>query len=505
MKTVEDYEAIRRAYFIEKQSIRAIRRELGYDRETIRKAITHAGPPGYQLKEPRPARVLGPYQTRIKALLDESDQQRRKQRYTAHRIYELLVAEGYAGSEGAVHNYVSQQRRQRKVRPAFLPLAYEPGRDAQVDWCEAEVELGGVRKLVKLFIMRLNYSRVRFVMAFPFEKQEAFFAGHIEAFAFFGGVPQRITYDNLKTAVFKILEGRNRQEQQAFKTFRSHYLFESNYCTPGQGHEKGGVENDVGYTQRNFMAPVLKVAGYAELNQSLRQACLDDVDRHIRGHEQPVAALWRAEQPLLLPLPSQDYAACVSYPVKPNGYSQVELDTNRYSVPVTARDSQLVLQAYPFQVRILSAEKVIAEHPRCFGREQDILNPVHYLPLLEQRPGAFDYAAPIKQWRKQWPPAYEELLVTLRQRWPEGSGVREFIGVLKLHQQHPADLVEAAVKDALTLGATHLDGVQLCLRQRLSATQLPAALVMNAHPELAQLGCQPVYLHQYDWLLSQPQ
>ena len=94
MKTLEDYEAIRRAYFIEQLSIRAIRRKLGYDRETIRKAITHAGPPGYQLKEPRPARVLGPYQVKIKELLDESEKQRRKQRYTAHCIYELLVAEG---------------------------------------------------------------------------------------------------------------------------------------------------------------------------------------------------------------------------------------------------------------------------------------------------------------------------------------------------------------------------------------------------------------------------
>jgi transposase len=502
MKTVEDYEAIRRAYFIEQLSIRAIQRKLGYDRDTIRKAITHAGPPGYQLKEPRAARVLGPYQAKIKELLEESDQQRRKQRYTAHRIYELLVAEGYAGSEGAVHNYVSRQRKKRKQRPAFLPLEFEAGRDAQADWCEAEVELDGVRRLVKLFIMRLNYSRVRFVMAFPFEKQEAFFAGHMEAFAFFGGVPQRITYDNLKTAVFKILEGRNRQEQETFKTFRSHYLFESNYCTPGQGHEKGGVENDVGYIQRNFMAPVLKVQDFVELNRILRQACLDDVQRHVRGQERPVAELWQAEQASLLPLPRQNYAACVSYPVKPNAYSQVELDTNRYSVPVTARDSQLVLQAYPFQIRILSEQKVIAEHPRCFGREQDIVDPLHYLPLLEQRPGALEYALPVRQWRKHWPPEYEALLSALRRRWPEGRGVREFIAVLKLHQVHPDNVVAAAVREAVELGAAHLDGVQLCLRQRLSAASLPPGLEMHTRPELAQIGCQPVNLQQYDQLLA---
>ncbi|HMN28402.1 MAG TPA: IS21 family transposase, partial [Caldilineaceae bacterium] len=158
--------------------------------------------------------------------------------------------------------YVSQQRQRRQQRTAYLPLEFEPGKDEQVDWhpggTRAEVELTGERAMVNLFILRLNYSRVRFVMAFPCQKQEAFFEGHVQAFHFLGGVPQRITYDNLKTAVFKLLQGRSRQEQETFKAFRSHYLFESNYCNPNQGHEKGGVENDVGYIQRNFMAPLRK-------------------------------------------------------------------------------------------------------------------------------------------------------------------------------------------------------------------------------------------------------
>ena len=115
-----------------------------------------------------------------------------------------------------------------------------------MDWGEATVEIGKERRTIQFFVMRLNYSKARFVMAFPFQKQEAFFEGHIQAFRFFGGVPRRITYDNLKTAVFRVLEGHNRQEQNAFIGFRSYYLFESNYCTPAQGHEKGGVESDVG-------------------------------------------------------------------------------------------------------------------------------------------------------------------------------------------------------------------------------------------------------------------
>ena len=176
-------------------------------------------------------------------------------------------------------HYVSQQRRARKHRPAYLPLEFDAGQDAQVDWGEAEVEINGVRQTVQMFVMRLNYSKARFVMAFPFQKQEAFFEGHIQAFHFFGGVPRRITYDNLKTAVFRVLEGHNRQEQRAFKAFRSHYLFESHYCTPAQGHEKGGVENDVGYAQRNFLRTDSESQDFAELNAMLHQACLNDMQR----------------------------------------------------------------------------------------------------------------------------------------------------------------------------------------------------------------------------------
>lgn len=249
MVTVDDYESIRKAYYVEGQSIREICRRLHHSRRLIRKAIDHAQPEGYRLKQERPATVLAAYKTKIDELIKESDQAPRKQRYTGHKVYQLLQAEGYQGCEGSVHNYVSQQRKAKKKRQAFLPLEFEPGQDAQVDWGEAVAEIGGERQKVQIFVMHMNHSKVRFVMAFPFQKQEAFFEGHIQAFHFLGGVPRRITYDNLKTAVYRVLEGHNRQEQNTFTAFRSYYLFESRYCTPAQGHEKGGVESDVGYVK----------------------------------------------------------------------------------------------------------------------------------------------------------------------------------------------------------------------------------------------------------------
>ncbi len=501
MKTVEDYEKIRKAYYVERLSIRAISRQMRYSRKLIRQALEDAEPKGYQLKGARQAPVLGSYHARIEELLNESEKMPRKQRYTAHKIYQLVQGEGYRGCESNVHTYVSQKRRAGKHRPAYLPLKFDIGQDAQVDWGEAQVEINGVRQTAQMFVMRLNYSKARFVVAFPFQKQEAFFEGHIRAFHFFEGIPRRITYDNLKVAVFRILEGHHRQEQRAFSAFRSHYLFESHYCTPAQGHEKGGVESDVGYAQRNFFAPIPKAKDFAELNTMLHQACMNDMLRNTRGENRSVAEVLLSEKSSLLPLEGRDFRACSNHLATVNPYSQVVFETNRYSVPSKYVGQQLPLRAYPFRVEVLSAAEVIAEHPRCLEREQDILNPLHYLGLLEQRPGAFEYALPVRQWRQKWTPEYEKMLDLLRHTKPDGSGVREFVSILKLHRDHPAEMVDRAVKQALDLGAAHLDGVQLCLRQILSPQESPPALVLD-HPKLAAVGYQPIRLEQYNQLLE---
>ena len=503
MKKVEDYEKIRKAYYVEGLSIREIGRRYHHSRRFVRKAINKPEPGEYQLTQPRPAKVLGPFKSRIQELIEESNTKLpRKQRYTGGKIYELICEEGYRGSEGTVHNYVSQQRRELKSGKAYLPLEYDPGRDAQVDWGEAVVILRGKRTKVQFLAMRLNYSRVRFVMAFPFQKQEAFLEGHIKGFHFFGGVPYRITYDNLRTAVYRILEGHKRQEQQAFKTFRSYYLFESYYCNPAQGHEKGGVENDVGYIQRNFFSPLPEVDSYEELNQVLLEQCKQNVHRHIRGKTNSVAELWKAELPCLLPLPAVDYQACKSLPVKANPYSQVSFDNNRYSVPVKYSNRQLMLRAFAFRIEVLFIDKVIAEHPRCFEKEKDILDPLHYLDLLEQRPGAFDYAKPLRQWRKQWPPIYDQLLENLRHDKPGSEGIREFIAVLRLHQDYPTDMIKHAIQTALEAGMPHLHGIQYHIRKQLEAQYSTAPLDMRPFPELVGIGKQPVDLNVYDQLLG---
>lgn len=502
MKQVDDYEQIRKAYHIEGLSIREISRRYHHSRRVIRKALEHPIPEKYHLGQPKKASVLGSYRQRILDLLAESEQLPRKQRYTAHKVYEIVSAEGYAGCEGNIHNFISRTKKRMTAACAYLPLEFDAGKDAQVDWGEARVILAGAEVTVQFFVIRLNYSRVRFVKAYPFQKQEAFWDGHESGFRFFGGVPQRITYDNLKTAVFRLLEGHNRQEQVAFQAFRSYYLFDSHYCTPAQGHEKGGVESDVGYAHRNFFSPLPRVDSYEELNQLLLTRCQQDVERHIRGQEAPVSELWQAEKTKLLALPPQDYPACQTRPVKANPYSQVVFETNRYSVPGTYAGKQLVLRAFPFKIEVLSLEQVIATHPRCFGREKDIFDPLHYLALLEQRPGAFEHALPLRQWRKQWPESYERLLRGMQQNQPDGQGVREFIAMLKLHQTYPTILVEQAVNQAVQSGMFSLDGVKYHLQQQLAP--LPAALPLDLSqfPQLRAVGCQPVDLQIYNQLLE---
>lgn len=497
MISVEDREKIRRAYFIEQKSLRQIARELHVSRKTIAKALASAEADVYRLKAPRRAPILDPYKARIDALLAENEKLPRKQRYTGHLICKELEKVGYQGSEATVRRYIAQRRREQRRPKVYIPLEFDPATDAQVDWGEAIVEIAGEQIAVQLFYMRLCYSRKLFMMAFPAQTQEAFFEGHVRAFHYFGGVPHRITYDNVKAAVRKLLEGHARQEQVAFVALRSHYLFESFFCTPGQAVQKGGVEHAVGFGRRNFLVPIPQVASFAELNALLLTRCQEDDARQIDGQPLTIGAAWALERPLLRPLPAQDYPCYVSKPVSLTPYSQVEFDGNRYSVPANRVAAKLLVRAYPFRVEILHGDDVIASHPRCYGQDQDIYDPLHYLPLLEQRPGAFQHAKPLRRWRASWPPVYERLLAKLQ---TEEDGLREFVRILRLHQEYPAQLIEQAVAQALAYGCLHLDGVKLCLRQLMAPALPVATLDLSAHPQLG-IAIELPDVRCYDQLL----
>jgi hypothetical protein len=330
-------------------------------------------------------------------------------------------------------------------------------------------------------------------------------------------VPQRISYDNLTTAVQAVLAGARRREQQAFTQFRSHYLFEAHFCTPGEGHEKGQIEHAVGYGRRNFLTPLLKGDSFEALNTQLLRACQEDLQRTVEGQPDRIYAQWLRERSLLRPLPEHPFACCITTQATLTPYSQVVFETNRYSVPADQAQRILTVRAFPFTVEVLAADadasadasadsgRVLATHPRCYERGQDICDPQHYLHLLEQRPGAFDHAKPIRQWRATWPAAYDDLLEQLRQAQPDGAGVREFVRILKLHASHPAADIERAVKAALAHQAPGYDSVRLCLHRLHAPDQPVPALDLSHQPALAAttwVGVQPADLKRYEALLT---
>jgi transposase len=265
MLTVDDIEQIRRDYYCEQKSIRAIAREQHHHRRVVREAIAGTSPPPrhFRRQRPRASPTVGPVSQLIDAWLTADQDAPPKQRHTAKRIFDRLAAEyGYAGKERAVREHVHDWKQaHRSDGIGYLPLAHAPGAEAQCDWCEAVVRVAGIEQEAQLFCLRLAYSLRPFVRAFPTARQECFFAGHVSAFQLFGGVPHRISYDNLTSAVQKSLVERNRTEQEAFVAFRGHYLFESFFCLPDKegAHEKCLVETLVGYARRNFLVPVPEV------------------------------------------------------------------------------------------------------------------------------------------------------------------------------------------------------------------------------------------------------
>lgn len=504
MLTVKEWEEIRRAYYTEGKSMRQIARETGRARRTIKRMIASEEPPKYQRRQPRQSHKLGPYKQRIQELLSENKNLPRKQRWTAHKIYEEIQKEGYQGAASTVRHYVGQARKLLKQPTVYLPLAFDPGSDAQVDWGEGVVVMKGNQTKVQLFLMKLCYSRRTFLMAFPSQKQEAFFEGHVRAFNFFGGVPHRISYDNLKAAVKEILEGRHRVEQEAFFHFRGHYLFNSHYCTPGAGHEKGSVEHHVGFYRRQFLVPLPEVEDFDQLNDYLLTKCLAQDERQVSGQKDTIGHMWQQEQGVLRPLPKHPFACCRTREVSLNPYSQVQLETNRYSVPADQARKRLVAKLFPFHIELYRPDKAapIAQHPRCYDRHQEIIDPLHYLPLLRQRPGALAHAKPIRQWRKQWPTIYHDLLAHLQNKWSDGRGVREFVNILYLHRQHTSTELEQAIATALEYGCAHLDGVQLALRQQSHSHASFTPLNLAEKPRLVGVGEQPVAPHIYDKLVG---
>jgi transposase len=264
----------------EGSSKREILRREGMGWDTLRKILRYPEPPGYRLKEPRPKPRIGPYLERIAQIIEEDKALPRKQRHTAKRIYDRIREMGYEGGYTQVKEAVRKLLRMKQE--VFMPLIHRVG-EAQVDFGYALAKVSGVLRKVGFFVMVLPYSDAFFVMAFERECTESYWAGHVRAFESFGGVPPRISYDNSKVLVSKIIGPHERKLTDGFLKLQSHYLFREHFCRVGRANEKGVVEGVVKYTRQNFFVPVPPVRDLEELNSWLAERCKEDLKRCLRG------------------------------------------------------------------------------------------------------------------------------------------------------------------------------------------------------------------------------
>ena len=462
MITMDQYEYIRIAHRVYGKGIRQIQRESGHDRKTIRKALREE-PYGYPKRDHQPAPIIGPYQGIIRGWLDDDKEVPKKQRHTARRIYHRLLGEhGYKGSEVTIRRQVRELKRLLGMSEckAFLPLEPDCGQEVEVDWGTAEAVISGERVRIKFFCMRSKYSGKHFVRCYPCERQQAFFDAHMHAFSFFGGVFGTLIYDNLTSAVQKVLKGKNRKEQESFIKFRSYYNFSARFCNPGSGHEKGGVEGMVGYVRRNYMVPIPKAESFEELNQKLLRDCLSYGQHRLQGREETVNELFEKEKAHLVSVPEAAFSNIQTTDARVNPYSTVLVDKNHYSVPTRYVGLRVQAVMKVSEIEIHCDRKRIATHKRAFANNNWQLNPDHYLELLQQRPQAFDSARPIRQWRPKWPASLEHLLAKFQATHGPTDGIKDFVSVLMLLRDHESDLVYAAVDLALENGIGSSSGVK---------------------------------------------
>ena len=477
MKQVELYGRVRYAVIIQGMSRRKAARNFGIDRRTVDKMLAFAVPPGYRRQKTPTRPKLDPFVGLIDQILEDDTKRLKKQRHTSKRIFERLRDEyGFTGGITIVKDYVfAARQRQREM---FVPLTHPAGH-AQADFGEADAVIAGVEYRAHYFVMTLPHSDACFVCAYPAATTEAWLDGHNRAFNFFGGVPQSILYDNDKCLVARILRDGSRQRTRAFSGLQSHYLFEDRYGRPGKGNDKGNVEGVVGYARRNFMTPRPRFASWDAFNRHLEEQCRKRQRDVLRGHRESIGVRFVRDLELLTALPPTPFDAGDKQATRVSSLSLVRYRTNDYSVPVAFGHQEVWIRAYVHEVIIGCGGEEVARHTRSYDREDLIFNPIHYLPLLEQKVGALDQAAPLVGW--DLPEVFATLRRLLESRMGK-SGKREYVQVLRLLETFKLDDLHGAVKDALHMSAISYDAIKHLVLCRIE--RRPPKLNLDIYPYL---------------------
>ena len=453
---MEQWLEIRERVLRKKVSKRQILRETGMHWKTLEKILEHPSPPGYQRRQPPVKSKIGPHLERIRQILETDKSMPKKQRHTAKRIWERLQKEeGFTGKYTIVKDAVRELKKTSKE--VFMPLKQPPG-EAQVDFGQAVVKMGGILRKIHFFVMCLPYSDACFIQAYDRECTETFWDGHVRAFAFFGGVPKRISYDNSKIAISKLTGPREREITQGFKELVSHYLYTYHFCLVRRPNEKGVVEGLVNYGHQNFMVPVPVVRDFTELNTHLLQMCRADLQRTLRGSDNKTKASLLLEESFSLhPLPFKPFDACRKQPGKVNSQLLVRFDDNDYSAPLEYAFCDVTVKGYTDRVELLRFNDIIAVHRRCWDKHRQIFDPLHYLPLLERKPHSLAFAKPFENVDL---PGCFEVLRRRQEHEMQQDGTREYIRVLRLLEKYRLADLTRAVEKALKVRAVTKDAIE---------------------------------------------
>jgi transposase len=502
---VELFEELRREYEFGVGSIAGVARKFGVHRRLVREALGAAVPQQTPIKA-RARPTLGPVVEFIDGILEADRRAPRKQRHTAHRIWVRISAErsGYRIAEATVRRYVRQRKRELGLRigpEVCVPQQYAWGDEAQVDWYEALADLAGEPTTVQVFALRSMASGAAFHRAYPRATQQAFLEAHELAFQYLGGVFHRIRYDNLGSAVKRILRGFRREETARFIAFRSHWGFEASFCTPGEGHEKGGIEGEVGSFRRNHLVPVPSVADLDELNTRLLAGCRSDEARIIAGRRQTVGAALAIERQHLLPMAVDGFDLVEVSFGQVDGLGRVKVRTNAYSAPLVP-GTTVQIKLGPATVEVWHQGRSVARHARSYGRYQEILDLEHYLDVLEHKPGALAGSKPLEQWRRagRWPASYDQYWQALVERRGRQAGTKAMIELLQLGRRLGYARLQNAIEAALKLGCTDAAAVRHLMTADGLVHQRPVFMV-EIGSVLSQYERPLPQVHAYDHLL----
>jgi transposase len=432
------------------ESIHSVAKKYRMSRNTVRK-IARSGQTEFtypQRASQRP--VLGSYIERLKEILERDMEQPVKVRRTGKKVYEQLQREGYEGGYDVVRRFIKSWKEEHRLKKnAFVPLVFGKAEAFQFDWSTETVELGGRLRRVEVAQVRLCYSRMRFCMAFPRQEMSMLMEAHIRAHEFFGGLCERGIYDNPKTVVQEIGKGKEREYNRKFLQLSSHYLFEPCACTPRSGWEKGQVENQVGVNRKSVFVPCLRFGNFEELNAHLRNQMLIEArnSRHPEFQDRSVFEVYEEEKEYLR-RQATEFTGYVTEERRAGVQCLVRFDNNQYSVPCEYAGKAISVRIYAGRVELASEGKVVCEHRRCFERGRYILNPLHYLPLLDRKPGALRNGRPFLEW--ELPPAIRKVWEYLK-RYSDWD--RQMSGILSAIPAYGLEAVEVACETALEAGA----------------------------------------------------